>query len=939
MVSAPHLTALTRALRQVLSFRGPGGGPTLGAWLVIACVVELFGLALWPRIPLAPWLGPAVLLAILAPVGARLAAGAEAWWKTALEYVVVLAVFAGITSVVWGFAIRGRIPIDTGDHQIMFARAEAQIEALEAGHWLRWTNFQQGGDSLTDLYPFFVNLLLYLVHVFAKRGTPLLESYTVFIAVAWWIRLAATYALTRRFAGIPIAFILAVAGGLDVGNDVWDGAWYGAIYWGMVHANVALSMAMLAMAAQVDLVRRFTPVRFVVCALSVAVAAFAHPLGIMVAGASTVAYVAAWASARELRKETLWVVVASGLGLLLAAPWILSFAYGQKHFGFSNAVAGVTLRELSDGLFNAGAPISSFRAWTGFVAVAVIGSILTREPTLVAPGLCGMLFTLLPVIEMMMEAGTFTLMPGLLDGQQRRMLTVAKLVSMPAAAWLFQLAVGRYLSPTSLAVRQVASRAIVLIVLALGPARLVLLALTNLTQDLRAQVDKGSGGKRERSHTGSDYDAMFRELVRVRKAEKSPTPFRVALNWTSVLRHASWGEGFKTGVPVVDYINAAANFLRIRPRELTEQGFHDWNIRYFIAERSSPPFPHMTERLHKGRFTLYELDSYDDRFVVAPAPVTISGLRVGEGRIDFDVHGAGPSGAEVTVRSAWYPRWRVKSGGSALHSVPPHPGAKPAQEQIALRVNDGHVVLECDGAMPGERPGYVLSLIAVLSLGVLGRSGGRARVRGLLERARERWLVVRERFFGVAWRRLASIDRRARLALGAAAGVLCLALVYFGFGRRVFLLSPPLIPGPTIRVGSTASNAKPCERGVLSGVYTCARDVTVYNVFGAIPFNDDTWEFARLFPAVGVNFGKGAGTVIRIAFTDVGLSTGRLTFRHEATAEVRVDVRVNGHSVGKRNWKGGGIERYDVPAGRRSDVELILSPEAAGAVNIARIER
>jgi len=920
-----------RALKEALAFRGgEPRGPSVGAWLVIALVVELFGLALWPRVPLAPWLGPAVLVAVAVPALARVGSGRAPWLKSLVEYGVVLAVLAGITWVVWGYAIRDRIPIDTGDNQIMFERAKAQVEALRAGRWLRWTNYQQGGDSLTDLYPFLVNLLLFFVHALTKRGTPLIESYTIFVALAWWIRLAATYALARRFGGIAVAFLLAVASGFDVGNDVWDGAWHGAIYWGMVHSNVALSVAMLAMAAQVDLARAFTPGRLIVCAVSVALAAFAHPLGIMVAGATTVAYVVGWLGARELRKETLWVVVASALGLLLAAPWILSFALGQKQFGFNNAMIGISLQDLGAGLYTGATPNSSFRAWTGFVLIAIVGSLLTRDPTLVAPALSAVLFLFLPVMELMIEAGTFSLMPGLLDGQQRRMLTVAKCVATPAAAWLFQLAVGRYLAPTSLGVRRVATRALLLLVLAVGFGRLVAVGGASLLTELRGQVEEGSGAKRERSHTGKDYNEVFARLAATRAADPSPTPFRVAIDWYSVIRHAAWGEGFATKVPVVDFVNAAANFLRIRPREVSEQGFHDWNIRFFITDRHQAPFAHLTERLQSGRFTLWELDTYDDRFVVAPPGVEISGLRVDEGRVQFDVRGAGPDGAAVTVRSAWYPRWRANKKGRDLHAVDPHPGAKPGQEQIGLRVQDGRVVLNCNGPMPGERPGYALSLFGLVGLVGLASSRHRARARELLGSV---WGRVR----GAGQRVRARAGRRAELGAALGVGALCLLLVYWGFGRRDLMLSPPFVPGPTIEVGTSRNDAAPCERSMLTGMYTCPRTVTVYSTFGSIPIGDDSGEFPRVFAATGVNYGIGKGTFIRLVFSGVAVPDGRLELRYETSVKVRVELRVAGLPVGERHWSGNGTDPFNVPAKARESVELLLFPSGPGALNIARI--
>ncbi len=150
-------------------------------------------------------------------------------------------VAAGVAWGLLGFIVKNHVPIDTGDHQIMIARAEAFTEALHRGVWLRWTHLIQGGDSLTDLYPFFVNLLTSLLHFAMPRGTPFLDTYGAFVLFAWWLRVVSVYFVSRRFSGVAVSSVLAVASGLEVGNDVWDGVWHGVIYWGMIHSNVAPS--------------------------------------------------------------------------------------------------------------------------------------------------------------------------------------------------------------------------------------------------------------------------------------------------------------------------------------------------------------------------------------------------------------------------------------------------------------------------------------------------------------------------------------------------------------------------------------------------------------------------------------------------------------------------------------------------------------------------
>lgn len=881
--------ALGARLRAALALRPDPAGRSVGFWLaaVVSAWLLCWGLgAAVPSLWGVPWL---LLLSVSMPLVDRMLRAVEdpnrSRLLVALEAIVTAVVVGVMAFGILGFIISDRVPIDTGDHQIMIARAQAFTEALSRGVWLRWTNLLQGGDSLTDLYPYCVNLLTSLLHFTRPRGTPFLDTYGAFVVVAWWLRVVAVYFASRRFAGVFVASLLAVASGVEVGTDVWDGVWHGVIYWGMIHSNVALSIALLACGLQVDLLRRVSSVRIVACALLVALTAFAHPLGILYAGFSCVGLgIAALATPNE-RATKLWSLSATVLGVLLAAAWILPFSYAQKHFGFSNATQGLGLAEFGRGIIDGSAPSTSFKAWTGFAVVAVLAAAFSGETAAIATAVCALLFWLFPVYELLIEERILTFFPTLLDGQHRRMFTVLKSAGIPACAWLGQVVLARVPRPVSLAVPPVLVRAVLFGLLLAGPARGLYVANSSLVKELRAQVSEAPAhGKRERSHTGRDYNKVFDWLNNQRREDPSKTRWRVAITWTREWRHATWGEGFINGTPIVDYINVSSNFLGTRPREVTAEGFKDWNIRFLVTETADAPFAGLTKRLSSGRYTVWEFDDYDARYIVAPEGVTISNVVWRDNDIEFNVSGAPASGALVKVRTAHYPRWVASGAASELTAVQPHPGAKPRQEQIGLRVHNGLARISCTGAMPRQWLGLFVSALGGGALFFVARQRRRERLSGWFDGLRQRSQRP------AAWLRQRCLQPRVWVIAAVAFSGLVLGLRLFT-GANELLLAPTF--APELRVAAESKGQRvPCTRNLLSGRYSCEPlAVKVLTELGSTPRGDSTWEYAYLWPAISVEATE--GQTAHFEFPRVLLSGSRLTIEARVNGSARIAVTVD----------------------------------------------
>jgi hypothetical protein len=914
-----------RAVEQfaaVFLWRGPdGAGAPLRTWLLVTAGAWILARLLAAREPFFTLLPPVLLVAIFLPIIQTVLARCHAApsGQRVLEVLVVMGALGVLTSDVVGHVWTRGIVIDTADHQIMTSRAQAFADGLRRGHWLHWTHAYQGGDSLTDLYPIFANLLTAAVHAIMPRGTEFARTYTLIVLAAWWLRGAAVYHLARRFSGVPIALLLAVASMFEVGKDVWDGVWEGAFFWGMIHNNIALSFGLFAMAFQVDLTERTTTRAFLGCVLAIAVTAFAHPLGVVFVVVSTAALALAVLIGRGDRLAGTWAAVASVLGILIACVWIVPFTHALRTLGFNNSIPGGDYGQLGRGLLDGTMPTTSFTTFVGFALIAVTAAVSRRELKLLSPALCALLLWLLTLTPLMVSARVFDYFPSFLDGQQRRMLTVLKTAVIPSLAWLLSLAFARLARVGSLAPHAVLGRAILAGLLLLGPARALLEGFDSLRLQLQSQLPRQRG---PRPHTGADHEHAFQWLANQRTQDPSPTPWRAAIVWSNRGRHGAWDEGFRMGVPVVDYVNVPANFLTMRPREITAAGFHDWNIRYAILDHAGPPFPGAVLRVTFGQLTIWEVPDYDDRYVVAPPGVAVRDLKFEDDTIRFSLEGVPAGGAEVMIRCAWFPRWRARQGSTSvpLSASPPRPDAKPNQDQLLVHAaKNGEVVVTCDGPMPRFWAGLLFTLFGAAGLVLCASAGGRSsaerRARLLWGRVHGWWSRWLTPLFVPGWRapRLAIV--MAVLGIGmvvAWRGSTRLAVPPFeGIGMDVFVTS---VPGGPLR----------CTGAWWLGRYFCPHDLaTVDGWVGYIGPRDDTGEFHRQWPGTRVSIPV-AGTTVELRFGRVNLVVGRIEIDINTSGEQQITPIVAGRALATKRAYYEDTLTFDVPPELRGVRELSL---------------
>jgi hypothetical protein len=935
----PSPAALRPTLAALLAYRGPtADGLPLSAWGIVLFSVWLLAWA-FEGFELFWMMVPPVLTA---SIGFAVASDAGAWARRAinrrpsllwLEPVVVMALFAALTFGVFGRVIQLRVPIDSGDHHMMIGRAQLLMEGMAKGKIAHWSHLFQGGDSLVDLYPVLLNVLTALVHFAAPKGTSFVWTYSAICLFGWWLRGVAVYNLGRRFAGPLPAMAIGVASLFEVGTEVFDGVWHGVLSWGMIHNNIAISIGLLAVALQIDLCRRVTTGRVVGCALAFAITCIAHPLGMLYAVVATAALVAGALVARGGRVRAGWAVACTVVGFFLAGIWLLPYTYALKHFSFNGSLPGLDYTTLGKGFFDGTAPVTSFAAFAGFGMVAVVASMTQRRIPLVAAGITCTLLFMLALTPFMVQAHIFQYFPSFLDAQQRRTLTVLKTAIVPCLAWLLGHAFA-HVRQQSLAPGPVVARALLIGLLLFGPGRVFRRGAGYLLDDLRAQVPVAGPGRRtDGSNTNANHQAVFDWLKKQRQADPSATPWRVSLldrmNTTSHA-HWVWSEGVETGVPVVDFGWVSANFLAFRPREFSPQGFTDWNIRYATGITATPPFPEMVERFKAGPYRVWEFTGYDDRFVVAPPGVQITNLKLDGDVIEFTVAGSPPGGADLTVRSAYYPRWQATLDGRSVPVTqgPPHPGALPRQDQLALHVTDGVVRLSCDAAPPRFWAGCLVTLLGAAALAAIARARQRTRLQLLvLERLRA----------GVAWAR----GRAASLSLGPLArwrgliglGVLALLAGLLFLKGGTSLAFPP-IEGNGLAVYAVKGQTRtPCHTAFLMGAYVCdvgekKEAVLVEPTLGHTPVNDGAGEYSKQWPGTRVVLAE-AGTSAELVFSRMATQNGVVEITAATTGKLKLSVSAGGFTSPPQTLQGyAGVRRFELPPGLPNRGDLTLKIEA-----------
>jgi hypothetical protein len=709
-----------------------------------------------------------------------------------------------------------------------------------------------------------------------------------------------------------LAAAFAIGALADSGVNIWDGGTYGAVFWGLMHSQLSLTLALVAMRLSCDLLDRISGPRLVGCTLLTGLAALAHPIGVFVMSVWLVSLVLAAAVRATEARPVLWTAGALVLGLALPSVLVLPALRGLGQHGFSAAFPGHDYRAVGTNLVRGVEPSSSFGFAIGVGLIAVAAAATGRQVVLLGFAIATLLLFAYMLTPLAVQTRLLDYLPSLVEGQPRRNAALIKLAALPPMVWLLALAFAHLGRVGSLRPRAVLGRGVVMALLLLGPGRALWVGTDEQSHSINRAFDRPPEAVFG-TRIAADEVAVFNWLAAQRKQDPSPTLWRVAVSWARRWRHTLWGTGLRTGVPVVDFGWVSGNFLAYRPRELTPAGMRDWSVRYILTEDPATPVPGAKQVFQSGGIWVWQVPSYDGLSVIAPAGVQIQGLRYEPDRIRFIVSGAPPAGSNLHIRTAWFPAWRAWQNGSAipLWRELPRPEAKPRQDQLAVKAGNGEVVLTCDGPMPGSRFAALVSLLALAGLVVAGTGRGRARVEALVRAALERTRAGLQ----PARNRVAGLSPRRRHALWI---VPLVALAMLGAGVRL-RGAVRLRPSPWELSGLSATATlglvtARCKWTPWLGRSRCG-DLAELDLFlGADPRRDDTAENVALFPALRL-ICREAGTEITARWRNIRLSGRTLEVRYQATGAVQGSITVGKTVIFQGPWNGSGTQRLLVPAG------------------------
>ncbi len=613
------------------------------------------------------------------------------------------------------------------------------------------------------------------------------------------------------------------------------------------------------------------------------------------------------------RKSAVWALAACASGLMLAGAWILPFSHALAQWAYRVALPGLEYRDLGTGLFNGHAPTGNFITFVGFGIVAVTAAVVSTDLALAATAICTVLLLILTLTSLMVQARILDLVPSLLDGQPRRMLTVIKTASLPALGWLLGLAFSHLRRPSSLSWPRVASRAVVLALLLYGPGRTLAAGWEAIGEYLVSQAPNRSSPER-RTYTSSDYDTVIAWLKRAREEDSSPTPWRAMITMQDQMRHPFWAEGVHIGVPFVDLVQISSNFLTFRPREFSADGMRDWNIRFVITDKSDVPIPGLVERLRSGQLRIFELPDYDDRYIVSPAAVSVTGIRLVDDEIRFDVAGAPPEGADLQIRTAWFPRWRARligDGPLLLTSGAPRPGAKPKQDQIVVHARNGLIVVSCDGLMPWFWPGLAMSVLGAAAIALLAVEKRREKLETWLARA---WRAASVPLRHAWTRRVRAKPARVAAGLGGLVVLLGIGAAARG-GSRLSLPAIEGLGGVDVYAGPVSAPAalQKCTAEWWRGRYHCdAENADIDSWLGSGGPGDNTGESGKLWPGTRVSIPL-SGDMVRLHYSRLRLRGKVLRLNVSAWGKVSVSAIVGSRLVFERDYRGDSSEDIVLP--------------------------
>ena len=763
---------------------------------------------------------------------------------------------------------------DWGPQHAILARALPSLPGL---HLPAWNQIVSTGDSPFELYP----TLAYLItgHLaLALHLTDDLPRAFMIVAVLVHVGLAVgTTALAMRVAPKPVALVVGIMTVLDSGA-VAEGGTVDLFRWALLHSILALALFTLAAHGIVASLARPRLRSTIAIWIGTALAAIAHPAGLIVAVAAGLALVAVALLAHDVpARRAIAALVHLAVGVVLgAASWMpladRILAYGQ-HFPNRVQDAGDLIAKLLAGAW----PTTAFAVlvYAGFAGV--LAGLWSRR-----------------AVPVFLAATTLALYLGLADstylafdiapGQAVARLGTVRLVSLvrPFLAASGAYAAGLLLAHARAGWRGASQRRRQI------AAALVGIFVAALVRSLPAVWRTETARARATTEVLAPDRAGRRQLTEwatARAHEIGPGSFARALFETDT--HEHFHLTALTGLPSFHLAPEPDMLLRERIEDASEASLRRFDVRWVIRQGESPELGDPATELAIGTYRIRTLPAWDGQFArIERGVATVRTLHLDDEAVTIEVTGTEP--VLVALGTGFYPRWRAVHASGVREPVFALPTiAGGTLHVVSAWVAPGITTFTCDGPLPSDGKGTALTVLALLAAigGAVAWRIPRLRRRAL------RWLARGHRALSVRGADIARIG----------VPVVLLALVVRGCvdrqrPARALEVGTGLYGGATVEARSGRNGAdewQHCGYSALDAAYSCPGLLEVHD--GMVNLLNDappSWAFNTpgLVAAADV-----PGVEMRVTL-DM-----RLGGRYWAGASKAAELRIDGerHPLGR----------------------------------------
>lgn len=794
---------------------------------------------------------------------------------------------------------------DWGPQHAVLAQLMPHLPGLDVPVW---NHLVSTGDAPLELYPAVTYLFTgHLALLLGLEGD--LPHAFMIVAVLVHLGLAlTTTALAARVAPRPIAVLLGLFWLVDSGALSHGGA-NGLFHWALLHSAFAHVFSMIAALGIVSAIARPRISMSVTIWIATAISTAAHPAALITAATFCIALLAVSVLASDVVPRRALAALGHVLvGLALGAVvWMPAterlLAYGQHYPNeLYSAVRTVQM------LLAFAMPMTTY---TLLVFTSYLGILLgpwTRRAEVIFISIVGFVMLLglceSPYIAFGLAPGQSVARLGVI-----RVMMLLRPFAYAAAAWV----VGVLYLHVRAAWRGKPAR-----LPWLAPALLGILALSFarvVPEFWGAETDRVVG---EANKFAPDLEgqAQLEAWAAEEVARMTPATWARALFETTTHEHLHLTAN--TGMPSLHLPPIPDLLLRERIEDTSPESLARFNIRWVIAHGASPSIGDPRSERVFGSYHVREVSDWDGRLArIERGSGTVEVVRIDDDRVEIDVKAPGP--VLVALGMGYYPRWRATHASGASEPVYALPTIKGGSlHVISAWVAPGRTTFTCDGPLPSDGKGRILSLLAALLAAamIVLWSVAQLRVRAVRVIARAR----------------RSLLSRTPRVLALAVPMLVVAMLVVGViherqGAGAILLgSSGIRASATVEARVADGEWEDCSFSPVTGVYRCIDLVAVHDGTANI-LNDAPPSWAFITPAI-VAAPESSGVEIRIT-RRIRLGGRYWAAVSGGTAKIRVGDEFT-HELGTRST-------MEIPRGTYT-VELTAQLPDAAQLSLVIVE-